>query len=191
MSKCDLTAAASTMAELIRKVADDQLSGPTPCPDYSLGDLVDHVGGFATAFTWAANKEVPPGAQGPSGDASRLTDDWRRRIPADLARLAEAWKQPDACTGMTQAGGIDLPGEVAGVVALDELVIHGWDVARATGQHYDVDSESLDAVADFVQGFSSDGTPGLFGPRVAVPDNAPQLERVIGMAGRDPKWSPK
>jgi len=191
MSQCDLTSAASTMAELIRNVSDDQLTGPTPCPDYSLGDLVDHVGGFATAFTAAANKEPPPrAAQGPSGDASRLTDDWRRRIPADLAQLAEAWKQPDAWAGMTQAGGIDLPGEIAGVVALDELVIHGWDVARASGQRYDADAQSLDAVANFVQGFSSDGTPGLFGPRVPVRDNAPQLERVIGMAGRDPNWSP-
>src|SRR5262245_45748620 len=94
-------------------------------------------------------------------------------------------------TGMTQAGGIDLPGEIAGVVALDELVIHGWDVARASGQRYDADARSLDAVANFVQGFSSDGTPGLFGPRVPVRDSAPQLERVIGMAGRDPNWSPK
>ncbi len=39
---------------------------------------------------------------------------------------------------MTKAGGVDLPGEVAGLVALDELVVHGWDVARATGQAYDV-----------------------------------------------------
>ena len=76
MSECDLSAAATTLADLVRNISDDQLTGPTPCPDYSLGDLVDHVGGLAMAFTWAANKEAPPdGAQGPSGDASRLTDD--------------------------------------------------------------------------------------------------------------------
>jgi uncharacterized protein (TIGR03086 family) len=91
---------------------------------------------------------------------------------------------------MTRAGGIDLPGEIAGVVALDELVVPGWDVARATGQPYDVDAPSLDAVASFVEGFSPDGTPGMFGPRVPVPDTAAQLDRVIGMAGRDPKWTP-
>jgi uncharacterized protein (TIGR03086 family) len=192
MNECDLSTAAAAMAELIRNISDDQLNGPTPCPEYSIGDLVDHVGGFAMAFTWAANKEAPPGgAQGPSGDASRLTDNWRRGIPADLAKLAAAWKQPEAWTGMTQAGGIDLPGEIAGAVALDELVIHGWDVARATSQPYDVDSQSLDAVANFVQGFSPDGTPGMFGPRVPVPDTAPLLDRVIGMAGRDPNWSPR
>jgi uncharacterized protein (TIGR03086 family) len=192
MSEYDLSAPAATMAGLIRNVSDDQLTGRTPCPDYSLGDLVDHVGGFAMAFTWAANKELPPtGTQSPSPDASRLPADWRRRIPADLATLAQAWKQPDAWTGMTQAGGIDLPGEIAGVVALDELVIHGWDVARASGQPYDVDSQSLGAVRDFVQGFSPDGTPGMFGPRVPVPDTVSLLDQVIGMTGRDPNWTPR
>jgi uncharacterized protein (TIGR03086 family) len=192
MSECDLSPAAATMAELIRNIADDQLAGPTPCPDYSVGDLVDHVGGLSIAFTLAAGKESPPpDAPAPSGDASRLTDDWRRRIPADLAKLAAAWEQPAAWTGMTRAGGIDLPGEIAGVVALDELVIHGWDIARATGQTYDVDSPSLAAVATFVEGFGADGAPGLFGPRVPVSDTEPQLDRVIGMAGRDPRWSPQ
>ena len=192
MSECDLSAAAATLADLVRNISDDQLTGPTPCPDYSLGDLVDHVGGLAMAFTWAANKEAPPaGAQGPSGDASRLTDDWRRRIPADLAKLAAAWTQPEAWTGMTQAGGVDLPGEIAGVVALDELVVHGWDVARddRPAVRRRLRSPSTRSTS-FVQGFSADGTSGLFGPRVPVPDTAPLLDRVIGMAGRDPTWSP-
>ena len=91
---------------------------------------------------------------------------------------------------MTQAGGVDLPGEIAGVVALDELVIHGWDVAARPASRTTSIPQSLDAVEDFVQGFSPDGTPGTFGPRVPVPDTAPQLDRVIGMAGRDPNWSP-
>jgi hypothetical protein len=41
---------------------------------------------------------------------------------------------------MTKAGGLDLPGEMAGVIALDEIVVHGWDVARSSGQPYDVRS---------------------------------------------------
>jgi uncharacterized protein (TIGR03086 family) len=174
----------------IRNISDEQLAAPTPCPDYSLGDLVDHVGGVALAFTWAANKDFPDGdGQGQAGDASRLTDDWRQRIPADLDAMARAWQQPDAWTGMTKAGGLDLPGEIAGIVALDELVIHGWDVARASGQAFDVDASSLAAVRGFIDGFSPDGTPGLFGPRVAVPDRATELDQVVAMSGRDPNWS--
>jgi hypothetical protein len=50
---------------------------------------------------------------------------------------------------MTRAGGVDLPGDVAGQVAVNELVIHGWDVARASGQAYEVDDASLEVANQF------------------------------------------
>jgi uncharacterized protein (TIGR03086 family) len=194
MNPIDLGPAAERMATLVRNIPDEALSRPTPCPDYALGDLVDHVGGFAIAFTGAAQKDAgETTAQNASGDASRLTDDWRARIPADLGRLAAAWRDGDAWTGMTRAGGVDLPGEIAGLVALDELVLHGWDVARASGQPYDVDASSLESVHGFVLGFSKPGDEasraGLFGPVVRVPDDAPLLDQVVGLAGRDPNWT--
>jgi uncharacterized protein (TIGR03086 family) len=96
---------------------------------------------------------------------------------------------------MTRAGGFELPGEFAGIVALDELVIHGWDVARASGQPYDCDPGSVEAVMGFVTQFSGPGQEeareGMFGPVVPVPDDAPLLDRVIGLTGRDPAWSPE
>src|SRR6266581_4808384 len=142
MTPVDLEPAARRLAELIGGVPDELLDAPTPCPAYTLGDLVEHVGGAASAFTGAA----------------------------------------------------DLPGEVAGLVALDEVVVHGWDVARATGQPYECDASSLEAVHAFVSQFSEPGQEaarsGLFGPVVEVPDEAPLLDRVIGLTGRDPAWSP-
>jgi uncharacterized protein (TIGR03086 family) len=195
MTPVNLEPAARRMADLVGGVPDELLDAPTPNPEYTLGDLVEHVGGAASAFTGAAAKDLGDAtSQGPSGDASRLGDDWRTRIPRDLAALADAWRDPDAWTGMTKAGGVDLPGEVAGLVALDELVIHGWDIARATGQAYEVDAGSLEAVHGFVAQFSEPGMEearaGLFGPVVEVPENAPLLDRVIGLTGRDPGWSP-
>ncbi|HYV59156.1 MAG TPA: TIGR03086 family metal-binding protein [Acidimicrobiia bacterium] len=190
----DLTPAAQRLADLVRGIPDDVLDAPTPCPDYTVGDLVEHVGGTALAFTGAAAKDMGGvTAHGPSGDASLLDDDWRTRIPPDLIGLGEAWRDPDAWTGMTRAGGIELPGEVAGLVALDELVMHGWDLARATGQDYECDPASLEAVHGFVAQFSGPGQEaareGLFGPVVEVPDDAPLLDRVVGLAGRDPGWT--
>ena len=183
------------MADLISAIPDGMLDAPTPCPAYSLGDLVDHVGGLSLAFAAAAAKDGGDiTSQAPVPDAARLGADWRERIPRDLALLAAAWRHPSAWTGMTRAGGVDLPGEAAGLVALDELVVHGWDVARASRQPYACDPASLEAVHGFVVQFSAPGSEGdrqgLFGPVVDVADDAPLLDRVIGLTGRDPAWAP-
>jgi uncharacterized protein (TIGR03086 family) len=85
---------------------------------------------------------------------------------------------------------VELPGEVAGVVALDELIIHGWDLAKATGQPASYEGPELDAVHAMVQQFRAGETEGLFGPAVAVADDAPLLDRILGLAGRDPGWEP-
>jgi uncharacterized protein (TIGR03086 family) len=191
----DLMPAAQRLADLVRGIPDDVVDAPTPCPDYTVGDLVDHIGGAARAFTGAAVKDMGEvTATAPSGDASGLGGDWRTRIPRDLIGMAEAWRDPAAWTGMTRAGSVDLPGEVAGLVALDEVVIHGWDLARGIGQGYECDMPSLEAVHGFVAQFSGPGQEaaraGLFGPVVDVPADAPLLDRVLGLAGRDPDWSP-
>jgi uncharacterized protein (TIGR03086 family) len=192
----DFEPVTSNLAALVRAVGDDQLDRPTPCPEYSLGDLLDHVGGLAMAFTAAATKAVEEDSaatQPPSGDAARLTDDWRERIATDLDAMAAAWRDPAAWQGMTKAGGLELPGEVAAIVALDEVVVHGWDVARSLDRPYEVDDELLGMVHGFVSQFSGPGQEearqGLFGPEVPVDARAPLLDRVLGMTGRDPRWS--
>jgi uncharacterized protein (TIGR03086 family) len=194
MPMVELGPASKQMADLIEGVPDELLGAPTPCLEYTLGDLVDHIRQFTIAFIAAAKKDTAGMRSGRApGDAKNLGDDWRTRIPGDLSALADAWREPAAWTGMTMAGGIDLPGELAGIIALDELVVHGWDVARASGQDIDQDRESLEAVYAFVKQFSSAGEEareGMFGPEVAVPDDAPLLDRLLGLTGRDPGWSP-
>ncbi|MGH9132923.1 MAG: TIGR03086 family metal-binding protein [Ilumatobacteraceae bacterium] len=188
----DLGPATRRMADLVANVPDGMLDAPTPCPAYSLGDLLEHVGGLALAFTAAATKTGLDDTQARPGDASRLGDGWRARIPGDLAKLAEAWRDPAAWTGMTSAGGIEMPGEIAGLVALNEVVVHGWDVAKAAGQPYDGDTASLEAtrelVAQFGESDRESGPTAAFGPVVEVPDHATLLDRVIGLNGRDPQW---
>ena len=190
----DLEPATCTLADLVAGVGDAQLDGPTPCPGTSVGAMLDHMAGFALAFTAAANHtESPGGSRPPSASASRLADGWRTVIPARLAELAAAWSDEAAWSGMTKAGGQDLPSDIAGVIALDEVVVHGWDLAIATGQPYAVEPQLLDVVHGFVRGSAEQnphGTPGPFGPPIFVPDNAPLLDRVIGLAGRDPNWAP-
>ena len=94
---------------------------------------------------------------------------------------------------MTKAGGQDLPAELVGIIALDEVIVHGWDIAVASGQSFSCPPELLEAAHGFVQptvAGNPDGTPGLFGPPVPVPDDAPPLDRLLGLTGRDPAWQP-
>jgi uncharacterized protein (TIGR03086 family) len=195
MTSVDLEPAASRMADLIEGVPDDLLGRPTPCEEYTLGDLIDHVAGAAVAFAGAARKDMSEVTARPaSADASRLSDDWRARIRRDLSGLASDWRDPAAWTGMTRVGGIELPGEMAGLIGLDELVVHGWDVARASGQPFDCDPELLEVVHGLLVAWSSPGQDALrneiFEPVVQVGEDAPLLDRVIGLSGRDPAWAP-
>ena len=188
----DLEPATRTLARLVVSVRDDQLDAPTPCTETRLGALLDHVDGLSQAFTAAATKTaLEVGSQAPSADATRLGPDWRSRIPERLATLAEAWRDPGAWTGMTEAGGVELPGEVAGFVALNEVIVHGWDVAVASGQPYSCDEALVEGALRFVRPAvleNPNGSPGLFGPPVPVPDDAPMLDRLLGFTGRDPSW---
>jgi uncharacterized protein (TIGR03086 family) len=195
MDPLDLRPAARLVAAVVTAVRDDQLGNPSPCPRYTTADLLDHLDGLCVAFTAAARKERLPGAEaGPQVDGSRLEEGWRERIGSRLADLAEAWRDPAAYAGITQAGPVDLPGEVAALVALNEVVVHGWDLARSTGQDYRPDPASVAACQAFVAGFeppadgpASDG--GLFGPPVPVASDASDLDRLLGATGRDPSWS--
>ncbi len=189
----DLTPATETLARVVTVIGDDQLAAPTPCHGMTVADVLDHVDGLCLAFTAAAAKDLDAGRQAPAADGSRLGTDWRARIPGRLAHLAAAWRDDSAWAGMTRAGGIDMPGEIAGTVAIDEVVVHGWDVAVATGRDYSCDEGLLQAAYGFAQAVVArdpHGTPGLFGPPVTVPDDAPLLDRLLGLTGRDPAWRP-
>jgi uncharacterized protein (TIGR03086 family) len=194
MTNVDLGPAARQLGEMIARIADDELRTATPCPSYTLGDLIEHVGGLTLAFTGAARKERGEHADmAPSGDAARLAGGWRTRIPRDLEALALAWREPGAWAGMTRIAGSDAPAAMIGLAAADELVVHGWDVARASGQPYACEPELLQAARDFLEQFASPDAPAgpdvPFGPSRTVPDGAPPLDRVIALAGRDPAWS--
>ncbi len=188
----DFGPATAAMAQVLAGIDDRDLTAATPCPAYSVADLVDHVAGLTVAFTAAARKQ-PLVAQGPSAEGSRLQQGWRERIGADLDELTEAWRDSAAYDGLTMAGPIEMPARVVALVALDEVVVHAWDLARATGQHYTPDPAAVAACSGWVEGFEvpaevSDGGP--FGPPVPVPAHAPAIAKLIGLTGRNPAWTP-
>jgi uncharacterized protein (TIGR03086 family) len=198
VSMLDLDPAAREVARLLDGVSDDQLAGPTPC-DCPVATLLDHFMGLSLAFTWAARKTPGPegggAAPGPgSATAEHLDPDWRILLPERLGELVEAWRDPAAWKGTATAGGVTMPAGQIGAVALDELVLHGWDLARATGQTFTCDPASTAVVLTFTsasaQPEQAAARDGLFGPVVDVPEDAPAFDRALGFAGRDPAWTP-
>jgi uncharacterized protein (TIGR03086 family) len=195
MSTLDLGPAAQAMSTVVRGVDPARLDAPTPCPDYTVAALLDHIDLLTTAFADAARKENvdTSGAGAPPGVAEHLDPEWQTKIPRNLEALADAWRDPEAWTGMTAAGSIEMPGEVAGIVATEELVVHGWDLARATGQELATDGAALEAAMQMLGQFQTPGKvaePGaVFGTVVDTADDAPLLDRVVGFSGRDPAWT--
>ncbi|WP_200301388.1 TIGR03086 family metal-binding protein [Streptomyces adelaidensis] len=188
----DLGPQTRVIARLALGVSDAQLSEPTPCPEYTVRNLLGHLLGLATAFRDAGRKDLGPTTDtDPTGAVPDIGPGWREDLPEVLDQLAGAWRDPAAWTGDTRAGGVSLPGAVAGAVAVDELVVHGWDLARATGQAYTPDPAALTATHAFLAAAVEDPTRGaIFGPVVPVPDDGPLLDRAIGLSGRDPNWKP-
>ncbi|NGN69292.1 TIGR03086 family protein [Streptomyces sp. A7024] len=188
----DLRAQAEVVAKVAAGVADEQLDGPTPCPEYSVRELLAHLVHLSVAFRDAGRKDLGPTTNtDPNAAIPELPADWREALPVRLAELAAAWRQPGAWEGMTQAGGFTFPAAEAGLVACNEIVIHGWDLARATGQDYAPDPGALDASLRLLEAGKDEAERGPFGPVVAVRAGAPALEQAVGLSGRRPDWAPQ
>jgi uncharacterized protein (TIGR03086 family) len=187
----DLAPQAAEVARVVAGVRDDQLTDPTPCAGTSVAAMLDHLVGLTLAFRHAAEKS--PLAGGPSANADNLPADWRERIPAQLDGLVAAWQQASAWEGVTEVAGVRMPGTAMGVVALNEVLVHGWDLAVATGQPYEVDPAAAERCLAFALEFAA-GAPearnAMYGPVVPVPDDAPVVDRLLGETGRDPRWTP-
>ncbi|MFF2249361.1 TIGR03086 family metal-binding protein [Streptomyces sp. NPDC058142] len=179
------------VARLADGVGEDQLDLATPCPEYAVHNLLGHILGLTVAFGDAGRKNLGPTTDtSPTTSLPDITDGWREALAKALDELAEVWRDPEAWQGMTRAGGVDLPGAVAAMVALDELVVHSWDLARATGQEYAPDEAALQAAHAFLFQSAEGPRPDIFGPVVRVEDCAPLLDRSVGLSGRDPGWKP-
>jgi uncharacterized protein (TIGR03086 family) len=195
MEPIDFGPAAQHLAILVTGVDDAQRAAPTPCPAYQVGDLLEHIGTLARAFAAAARKDRGPlTGQPAAGDATRLAADWRVSIPRDLGTLAQAWSAPGAWDGITRIAAMDSPAGMVGVTLADELVVHGWDLARATGQPFQPDPAAVRAARSFLDLFASPDAPAgdevAFGPSRPTSPSAPDLDQVLALAGRDLTWAP-
>ncbi|ATO15515.1 TIGR03086 family protein [Micromonospora sp. WMMA2032] len=180
-----LSVASPGTTAVVRGVADDQLGLPTPCPDYTVRDLLNHVSDVVVNFQAMARREEVDW----SGKTDHLTEGWRDRFATEAARLVEAWSDPAALEGVSP--GMGLPQETVGLMALIDLTVHGWDLARATGQELVVDPSVVAAGHDFMDRMGDMGQRmGAFGAPVPTDAAPTTLAALLARTGRDPAWAP-
>ncbi|HEY8454933.1 MAG TPA: TIGR03086 family metal-binding protein [Actinopolymorphaceae bacterium] len=184
-----------TTIRLVDAVTADQLTRPTPCAGWTLRHLIEHMIGQHNGFALAA-----------TGEPSDLAA-WRPRPVGDDPSRAYAEAARLVLAAFAEEGVLErdfwlpeirisapFPARAAiGFHFLDNLV-HGWDIARSVDSTVEYDDDVL-AVGAALAAKVPD-TPATRGPRsqfqpsVPVPENAPLLDRIVGMLGRRPDWQP-
>jgi uncharacterized protein (TIGR03086 family) len=186
----DLEAQAAEVSRIVSGIRADQLTAPTPCAGTPVAGVLDHLVGLTIAFKFGAEKMPQQGS--PRADAKELPAEWQTLLPAQLDALVAAWREPAAWDGLTTVGGTQMPAGAMGVVAASEVLVHGWDLAVATGQPYRADPATAKRCLEFALDLAA-GAPearnAMFGPVIPVAHDAPVFDRLLGLTGRDPEWA--
>lgn len=179
--------AAAAAAEVVAGVRPDQLDGPTPCAEFDVRALGNHMTGFLPYSANAARKG--PALEGEPPDFT--ANDWAATYAAMADDLAAAWGEEGAMEGEVSFGAGVVLSERAAAFTLMELTVHAWDLAKATGQTYVLDPVTEQLAAGITAQAGPNGREGgFFGPEVSVSEEASAWHRALGQAGRDPDWTP-
>lgn len=180
--------AVAPVIPVVTNICPDQLGDPTPCTDFDVGRLVNHLLFWLPSLEAAGRKEAVPPPAGDESDVDLAQGDWTATLVADLQHTGIAWGKPQAWDGTTQMGNTaEMPANVIGGMVLGELVVHGWDLATATGQQIAWGDQVLQHVHhDLMANADLGRKMGLYGPEVPVASDATLLDRVVGLTGRTP-----
>lgn len=181
---------AAVAGALADAAPDQDLGARTPCADFDLRALVEHFVGTSTAMARLGLGE-PLDPQNPWGGGEGAADgDWAGRLRGNLDDVARGWSRPEAWDGEVEVGGSSMPRSMLGEMALVEVALHGWDVARAVGRTVELPPETARVVDETVATTAELGRQmGAYGPEVVVPEDATALDRALAKAGRDPSWA--
>jgi uncharacterized protein (TIGR03086 family) len=179
----------ATLQPVIHGVSDQQLDEPTPCTEFDVRAVANHMLGTVEAMrrVGAAEPLDPQDPWGTSGDHLR-PEQWRQDLSERLRQYADAWSRPDAWEGEAMDGAV--PRQLIGDMGYVEVMLHGWDLARGSGQEVEFDDDAAERALEIMDEIGEQGrTGGAFGPEVEVADDAPAFARALARSGRDPEWS--
>jgi uncharacterized protein (TIGR03086 family) len=183
-----LAGALDQTGAIIAAVRPEQAALPTPCRAWDVRGLVNHVVQDVQHFT-----AMVSGAPWEPDDVDVIGDDWARAYRTAADALLAAWGREGALDGTVQLPFGPMPAAWCVGQQISDLVVHGWDIATATGQPTDLDpelgQEALEWARQNLQPqFRGDEESGhSFGPEVSIPDDAPLHDRLAAFFGRTPR----
>jgi len=186
----EMTDAADAAARTVDGVRPAQFGDPTPCPEWDVRTLLNHL------ILWTSYS-AERRAHGESVSEELMAKDFAAEpgfaaaYRAQLDRALAAWADPAAWERDLNVMGTPTPAADVASLLLAEIVLHAWDLAAATGQSYTVGDKAAEAALTAVAANAE-----LFrqykGFAEPVPEaaDAPVLDRVLALSGRDPAWTP-
>lgn len=173
----------------VAAVDDDGWDRPSPCPEWNARDVVRHIVDMHHVMLRSYGRQ--PTAADVDADPLGAFRAARADVEAILEDPVLAGQETESPAG-TRAGA-----DMVDQVASEDLVVHRWDLTRATGQDDTIDPAelarmwpALQQIPDVMRVPGAFG-PGItvFGPVVEVPADAPLQDRALGLVGRDPAWT--
>lgn len=169
---------------VVRAANPAELGGQSPCEEWDARGVLNHLVGGMTLFATAARGEsAPEGA----AEGDLLGDDPVSAYERAGSALVEALRAPGVLDGTFALPGIgEVPGGIAANIAFMEVCIHGWDLARATGQAIELDDETGEQLDGIVRQLVSPQfrQAGAFGEEQPAPDGASPVDKAAAFTGR-------
>ena len=186
-----IAAAAAEAARVVRGVPGHPLDGPTPCDDWDLRTLVSHLI-LWTAYSAERRAHGESVAEDLMNKDFTADPDYAEDYVAQIGRAVAAWSDPAAWERDLGVMGNSTPAADVAAMLVAEMVLHGWDTARATGQEYACDDDVAALVLATVeaqgelfrryQGFAA------VVPEPEGEEHVTVLDRALRLSGRDPDW---
>jgi len=183
-----MAAAAAETARVVADASTAPLDSQTPCADWDLRTLLNHTI-LWTAYSAERRAHGESVAEDLMSRDFTAGPDYAADYKAQVDKAVAAWSDPKAWAGDRAVMGSATPAADIAAMLIMETVLHGWDIARATGQDYNCDGQLARAILETVQaqGETFRRYQGFAAP-VPVPGDAPAFDRALALSGRDPSW---
>ena len=177
------------VTRLVDGISEEQLGAQTPCSEWKVRDLVNHMTGGSTMFAISAETgDVPDELMGKLMTEDQLGDDFKQSFKEASTRAMAAFSKPGVLEQTVKLPFGAMPGAIAATIAVFDLTTHACDLAQSTGQQVQ-DGELVDIALEAGQQMVGPDlrVPGVFGPEQPCSDDASSIDKLMAFAGRLPQ----